>query len=256
MLENTTRCMYTIDKRDNDSMEKILKYQKDVLKLLAGRLSGFYLAGGTALANYHFQHHRESYDLDLFSKDYTPERVEAIVTWVQVKTGKVMEEVSNQKKKKEGFVRHSHYDLVIDPKNALRIDFVEDPQEILEPLLGVNGVPVLSLPDIYMRKIDAAAGVIERIDRVGKRHMEGGRQTARDLFDLYHLSTRYQSLSDFALKHCDDLQVEGLCNWYRSFDRMTMKTELLDIRTRFPLEFRDVDRHFSKEIDRLYEGMV
>ena len=237
-------------------MEKILQYQKDVLKILAGRLEGFYLAGGTALANYHFQHHRESYDLDFFSKNYTPERVEAIVEWVQAKTGKAVEIIAKQKKKKEGFVRHSHYDLVIDPDNALRIDFVEDPQKILEPLLEVNGVPVLSLPDIYLRKIDAAAGVTERIDRVGKRHMEGGRQTARDLFDLYHLSTRYQSLAAFALKHCNDLQVEGLCNWYRSFDRTTMKTELLDIRTRFPLEFRDVDRHFFKEIDRLYEGIM
>ncbi len=237
-------------------MEKILQYQKDVLRILAGRLGGFYLAGGTALANYHFQHHRESYDLDLFSQDYTNGQVDAIVGWVEGKTGKAMKRVAEQRKKKEGMVRHSHYDLVIDPKNALRIDFVEDAQELLEPLMEMNGVHVLSLSDIYLRKIYAATGVIEKIDRVGKRHVEGGRQTARDLFDLYHLSTRFQPLSVFALKHCDGLQIEGLCNWYRSFDRMTMKIELLDIRTKAPLEFRDLDRHFSNEINRLYEGMM
>ena len=237
-------------------MEKIFQCQKDVFGILAGNLGGFYLAGGTALANYHFQHHRESYDLDLFSKNYTTKEVEALVGWVEAKTGKVMEKVSGRMNKQKGVVRHSHYDLVIDSKNALRIDFVEDPQKLLEPLMEVNGVPVLSLSDIYLRKIDAAAGVIEKIDRVGKRRTEGGRQTARDLFDLYHLSTRVQPLSAFAVKHCEDLQIEGLCNWYRSFSRMTMKTELLDIRTRTPLEFRDIDRHFSMEIDRLYERMM
>jgi hypothetical protein len=237
-------------------MEKILQYQRDVLKILAGKLGGFYLAGGTALANYHFQHHRESYDLDLFSQDYTNEQVNAIVGWIETKTGKVMEKVAGQMKKKKGLVRHSHYDLVIDPGNALRIDFVEDAEKLLESPMEVNGVPVLSLPDIYLRKIDAAAGMLAKIDRVGKRHVEGGRQTARDIFDLYHLSVRYRPLSAFVLGHCDDLQIEGLCNWYRSFDRMTMKTELLEIRTRTPLEFRDIDRHFLKEIDRLYEGMV
>jgi predicted nucleotidyltransferase len=256
MLENTTRVVYPCIRKGNEPMEKILRYQRDVLKILAWKLGGFYLAGGTALANYHFQHHRESYDLDLFSKDYTSKQVDALVDWIEMQTGKVMEKVAGQKKKKEGLVRHSHYDLVIGPGNALRIDFVEDVEELLEPPMEVNGVPVLSLPDLYLRKIDAAAGMVEKIDRVGKRHVEGGRQTARYLFDLYHLSVRYQPLSAFASEHCDDLQIEGLCNWYRSFDRMTMKAELPDIRARTPLEFRDIDRHFLKEIDRLYEGMV
>ncbi len=236
-------------------MEKILQYQKAVLKALAGKLGGFYLAGGTALSNYHFQHHRESYDLDLFTKEYTAGQVAAIVKWIEEKTGKNMSKVGGQDRKRPGTVRHSHYDLVIDPANALRIDFVEDPRDVLEPTLNVNGIPVLSLPDIYLRKIDAVAGVSGKEDRIGKRVTEGGRQTARDLFDLYHLSLRVEPLSSFAMKHCDDLQVEGLCNWFRSFNRMDMKIDLADIRTSKPVEFRDIDRYFSEEIERLYGGL-
>lgn len=237
-------------------METILQYQKIVLELLAGKLDGFYLAGGTALSNYHFQHHRESYDLDFFSKDYTPEEVKAIVTLIRSKTHKEMKKIAEQKKNKEGFALHAHYDLMIDPENALRIDFVEDVHDLLEPLMQVNGIPVLSLADIYLRKIYAVAGVAETTDETGRRRTKGGRQTARDLFDLYHLSLRFEPLSSFAVKHCDDLQVEGLCNWFRSFDRTTLKTELADIRTQKPVEFREIDRHFAKEIEQLYGGLI
>jgi predicted nucleotidyltransferase component of viral defense system len=233
-------------------VETILEYQKTVLKLLAGKLDGFYLAGGTALSNYHFQHHRESYDLDFFSKDYKPEKVKAIVAWIREKTWKEIIKIAEQKKNKKGFALHAHYDLLIDSENALRIDFVEDVHELLEPLMQVEGIPILSLVDIYLRKIYAVAGVVATTDEIGRRRAQGGRQTARDLFDLYHLSMRVEPLSSFAVKHCDDLQVEGLCNWFLSFDRAAMKTELADIRTRKPVEFREIDRHFAKEIDQLY----
>jgi len=144
---------------------------------------------------------------------------------------------------------------MIADREALRIDFVRDVHEWLEPLMEVNGIQVLSLPDIYLRKIFAVTGILAKPDPVGRMVTEGGRQTARDLFDLYHLSSRFERLSSFAVKHCDDLQIEGLCNWYQSFDRMEMKIELMEIRTGKPLEFREIDRYFSKEIDQLYKEM-
>lgn len=236
-------------------MEKILKYQKTVLKLLAGQLDGFYLAGGTALTNYHFQYHRESYDLDFFAQKYDPAIVNGIAAYITGQTHKEIKIVAREEGKAK-FADIRRYDLMISSREALRIDFVRDVHELLEPLMEVNGIQVLSLPDIYLRKIFAVTGILAKPDPIGRMVTEGGRQTARDLFDLYHLSSRFERLSSFALKHCDDLQIEGLCNWYRSFDRMTMKIELLDIKTKAPLEFRDIDRHFSKEIDRLYERMM
>jgi len=232
-------------------MEKILQYQKTALKALEGRLGGFYLAGGTALSNYHFQHHRESYDLDFFTQRYDPAEVDAIAAYLESRTSKKMKVVAREEGKKK-FADIRRYDLVMDAKNALRIDFVKDVHDLLEPLMEVNGIPVLSLADIYLRKIFAVTGVIAKPDATGRMVTEGGRQTARDLFDLYHLSLRVEPLSSFAVKHCDDLQIEGLCNWFRSFDRLTLKAELSDIRTAKPVEFREIDRYFLKEIEHLY----
>ena len=232
-------------------MEKILRYQKAVLEMLAGKTEGFYLAGGTALSNYHFQHHRESYDLDFFTQKYDSAKVDRIAAHLEDRASKKMTIVAREEGQKE-FADIRRYDLMMDAKNALRIDFVKDVHDLLEPLMEVNGIPVLSLADIYLRKIFAVTGVIAKPDATGRMVTEGGRQTARDLFDLFHLSLRVEPLSSFAVKHCDDLQVEGLCNWFRSFDRMTIKTELSDIRTSKPVEFREIDRYFVKEIDQLY----
>ncbi len=236
-------------------MEKILEYQKTVLKILAGHLDDFYLAGGTALANYYFQYHRESYDLDFFAQKYQPAQVDGIATHIARQTQKKMKIVAREEGKAK-FADIRRYDLMISDRQALRIDFVRDVHDLLEPLMQVNGIPVLSLVDIYLRKIYAATGVLAKPDAVGRMLTEGGRQTARDLFDLYHLSTRFEKLSSFALRHCDDLQIEGLCRWFGSFDRMAMKIELGEIRTKQPLEFFEIDKYFSKEINKLYGEIV
>ncbi|MFA5160510.1 MAG: nucleotidyl transferase AbiEii/AbiGii toxin family protein, partial [Candidatus Omnitrophota bacterium] len=112
-------------------MEKILKYQKTVLKILAGKLGEFYLAGGTALSSYHFQHHRESYDLDFFTQRYDPAEVDAIVAHLKSRTSKKMNVVAREESKKK-FADIRRYDLMMDIKNALRIDFVKDVHDLLE----------------------------------------------------------------------------------------------------------------------------
>jgi len=232
-------------------MEKILQYQKTVLEILAGKTGGFYLAGGTALSNYHFQHHRVSYDLDFFTQKYDSSKVDEIAAYLEERTSKKVKVVAREEGKRK-FADIRRYDLLMDAGSALRIDFVKDVHDLLEPLKEVNGLPVLSVSDIYLRKIYAVTGVVAKPDATGLTVTVGGRQTARDLFDLYCLSLRAQPLSSFAAEHCDDLQIEGLCNWYRSFDRMTMKTELMELRTKHPVEFREIDRYFLKEIDLLY----
>lgn len=57
---------------------KIIEYQEKTLKLLAGRLEGFYLSGGTALSLYYF-HHRESLDLDFFTPRFNKIAIKNIV---------------------------------------------------------------------------------------------------------------------------------------------------------------------------------
>ena len=58
-------------------MKPIIKEIGRVLKALSGKMEGYYLVGGTALSLFYFQH-RESYDLDLFSKEFSKKRIENI----------------------------------------------------------------------------------------------------------------------------------------------------------------------------------
>jgi len=51
-------------------MDKLLKYQDNILRFLAGKVKNFYLAGGTALSRVYFRH-RISYDLDFFTKKFS-----------------------------------------------------------------------------------------------------------------------------------------------------------------------------------------
>mgnify|MGYP000256182108 CR=1 FL=1 len=57
----------------------------------------------------------------------------------------------------------------------------------------INGINVLSIEDIYIRKIYAVTGVETGKSKIGAYKFEGGRQDAKDLFDLY---TEISKLSD------------------------------------------------------------
>ena len=84
----------------------------------------------------------------------------------------------------------------------------------------------------------------------------GGREEARDLFDLYRLSSTYKRLSRFVLEYCDDLQKEALIRWYHTYSRQAIKVGLMEIKTRNPVEFVILERHFKQEIDGLIEGIL
>jgi len=57
-------------------------YQDKVLSDLAGEMGEFYLAGGTALSKYYFQH-RESYDLDFFTQNFSRIAVNGIINKIK-----------------------------------------------------------------------------------------------------------------------------------------------------------------------------
>ena len=68
-----------------ETMADILKSQEMVLRLLAGHMDGFYLVGGTALSR-EYLHHRESYDLDFFTRAYSARKIESIVRLLEKTT--------------------------------------------------------------------------------------------------------------------------------------------------------------------------
>ena len=234
-------------------MNPLFEYQDKVLQILKDRAAPFYLAGGTALAKFYFQH-RDSFDLDFFTQEYSTAKIQALVRLIEKTTGKKMKLI--QESRKEGFAGLSIYELILGKNDALKIDFVEDVLPLLGPLKQVDGIDILSLDDIYLRKIHAVSGTLPQMDKVGQTHFAGGREEAKDFFDLYQLSLTYKRLSRFALEHCDDLQKEALIRWYHTYSRQAIKLGLMELRTRNPVEFTLFERHFKQEIDELVGGIL
>lgn len=235
------------------AVHRIFEYQDIVLKKVAEKLEPFYLAGGTALAKFYFKH-RESYDLDFFSKEFSFGRVEEIMATILSKTGKTIRLAGTQRTKQ--FAKYCMYYLNIDKNESLKIEFVEDVLPLKQPFNRVNGINILSLDDIYLRKIYAISGVGFGKDKIGKKKFAGGRREAKDLFDLYHLSITYEHISTFARKHCESWMLEGLIAWYGKFDRMEMKIGLSELMVTNRIEFAEIDKHFRKEINELIAGLL
>lgn len=229
-------------------MDKITQALEGILKILSGELDEFYLAGGTPLSIYYF-HHRESYDLDFFTKDFSRDKIEKLISKL---TGalKIKPELIEEQNKKD-MARYLIYTIQIDKENSLKIDFVEDVFELLKPVRNVDGIPALNIEDIYIRKIYATCGIIERIDLTGKKIFKGGRQEAKDYFDLYFLSTTFMPLSEFAAKYCSQTQIESIVIWFRTYDRFAIKSGLVDIITNKKIDPYEMEHHFKNEIEQL-----
>lgn len=234
-------------------INKIIQYQDKVLKLLSGKMEGFYLAGGTALSRVYFNH-RLSLDLDFFTQNFNPDAIRKIVANLEEALGKEIKLAGQTAGK--GRVRMVVYYLAIDKENTLKMDFVEDWVKLIKPLKSVDGIDVLSKEDIYFRKILAIAGFIESLDVVGRKRFLGGREEAKDFYDLYFLSHTFMSLSTFARTYCDASQREGLIRWFRTYGRLDMKTGIMELRAQTRPNYNQMERHFKKEIDRLIEKEI
>ncbi len=234
-------------------MGNIIEIRNDALKKLANKLEGFYLAGGTALSLFYF-HHRESYDLDFFSKDFSREKIEILVSNLAKDMGLEIELLAEQNK--QGIARMLVFSLMIDMNVSLKIDFVEDVYKLLEPLKKMDGMPILALQDIYFRKILTACGSIRSIDELGRKSFVGGRQEAKDFFDLYFLSNTFMPLSNFVNQYCREPQKESIIIWYRTYDRLEMKTGLLEIITDKQVSFQEMERHFKAEIEKIITAEI
>lgn len=234
-------------------MDKLLEYQDKVLKLLAGKMEDFYLAGGTALSRVYFKH-RISYDLDFFTKKFSKNKISMIMQELS-KLLKLQVSLAKEQNKKD-MAKIAVYYIYISKGEILKIDFVEDFLELVEPLKTVDGIKVLSLEDIYLRKIFVVSGAIETTDLTGRRTFKGGRQEPKDFYDLYVLSHTFMGLSEFARRYCDSTRKEGLIIWFRSYDRMKIKTGLLDIITDNRIDYKNMERHFNEEINKLVKKEI
>lgn len=236
------------------NIEKIVKTRDSILKLLKDKVNPFYLAGGTALSLFYFQH-RESYDLDFFTKDFSRKAAEYIVETIRRSLNTTVELV--EEKGSEKIVKILLYSAKIDKNTFLKIDFVEDVFPLLEETTSFNGLPIMSISDIYLRKIYASCGIFEAISDSGKKIFLGGRQEAKDFFDLYFLSHTFMPLSKFISKYGNSSMKESIIVWFRRYDRFNMKADLTEIITDKSVNYNEIEQHFKSEItDIIEEGLI
>ncbi|MBI3618022.1 MAG: nucleotidyl transferase AbiEii/AbiGii toxin family protein [Candidatus Omnitrophica bacterium] len=222
--------------------------QKRLLTCLAGKLDHYYLVGGTALSLYYFQH-RESYDLDFFTKSFSPKEIAEAITCLRQELNMKAELVAQ--KTGDQFAKIMMYTLTDKKGKTCKIDFVEDFVRVVKPLRDVDGIYVVSLEDIYLRKLYAVAGHTASQNDVGQHITIGGRQEAKDFYDLYCLSSISTPLAKFVARYGTATVKEGLIRWYRTFDRMAIKTGMLDLITEKTIDFRRMDQYFKNEVDAL-----
>lgn len=234
-------------------MDKIIEVRDEVLRKLANKLGCFYLAGGTALSLFYFKH-RESYDLDFFTKDFSRARIERLISELAQGIGFKIELSAEQIK--QGFARMLVYSLKIDKNHSLKIDFVEDVDALLEPLKKVDGIPLLSIEDIYFRKILTACGSFTTTDSIGRQTFAGGRQEAKDFFDLYFLSTTFMPLSRYVERYCKQPQKESIVIWFRTYNRLEIKLGLGDIITNKNISLQEIERHFKDEVEKIISAEI
>lgn len=234
--------------------EKTIKlYQEKVLKSLAGRIDEFYLAGGTALSLFYFQH-RLSLDLDFFAPSFMPMRIREVVEYLERALSKKIELSGRDLKGKAAKILI--YNIHFGPKDTLKIDFVEDALGLIKSTRIVEGIRILSLEDIYARKLYAICGAVPTIDAIGRKEIIGGRLEAKDFYDLYFLSQTFMSLSKFIEKYGSLVMMEGIIRWFRAYDRMAMMDGVLTLDVNRKVDYKRMEAHFKKEIDKAIESQL
>lgn len=222
-------------------MDKFSSYiqtqQRKISRLVTKEFKQYYLTGGTALSFYF--NHRFSEDLDFFTQKYKKDEPVQIMRFIAQKTGFEFRLEASQEDPK--LIPMKIYFLGLGKGAVLKIDFVQDFQENLKKIK--NGLH--SIEDIYFRKITAAMGTQQRTDATGKT-ISTGRQTGKDLFDIYYLSRHHQPVSEFFLEYFSIDKVERFIAWYRAFDRMRLKLELMDLVE--GIDSMEVIRYLDKEV--------
>lgn len=175
----------------NLSAQSLYRAQDQCLKRLKGiKPFGFsmILCGGTALARAYL-HHRVSYDLDFFiDGTFDPDRL----AFELGKSGLVLQNI--QTESRDRYVRQ----LVAftDVKGTkLKVSFIEDSYAGMFSscltTIGESAFMVESIEGLFHRKLRAVSG--SGYDDKPK----DGRQTARDLFDLFMLDRTTQKIPSF-----------------------------------------------------------
>jgi predicted nucleotidyltransferase component of viral defense system len=183
----------------------------------------YYLAGGTALAEYYL-HHRKSEDLDFFTQD------ELSLPNLQKFVGSIQSHIQLDK------IEYQHgfglYTFFLYPKKEVakyKIDFGQYPFSTINPLKKIDDLLVEDLYDIA----------------VDKAHTISVRPRLRDFIDLFLILRNNKSWS------LEELLRRGQEKFEISVDPLQLGENLLQVRTLsdMPIMLQDID---MKEIKKYF----
>lgn len=226
--------------------QTILRAQRKILKSVAVHFPKVYLVGGTALSLRY--HHRVSEDLDFFTQSYTTKLHRRIAAHIREKTAYSFTLIDEEKRK--GYVNMAVYEFEIGRESVLKVDFVSDFVDLLKPRRE-NGMA--SIEDVYYRKILAVVGWKRGKSPTG-RVLAGGRQKAKDLFDIFYLSRHVKALSEWFPKYFDPDTYERLAAWYLSVPKQKTVMELLELVPEYDTKavFKHLDDEIIHNLNRKY----
>ena len=153
------------------TLELIRKLQNEVL------LRDFYLVGGTALS---LQiGHRISDDIDLFSCQ----------PFHSMELGEFLEQEYSMS------IHYMHQNTLKGMINSVLVDLITHNYEIVEPAIEVEGIRMLSKPDIAAMKVNAIAGNGTRIKDFVDVYYLLQEFTFYDIIEFY--KKKYKQRNDF-----------------------------------------------------------
>lgn len=153
------------------------------------------LCGGTALSRFYLQH-RISYDLDFFVPLDQGFDAQALADTIGRKVELHRLAITHDKLKADQL----HFFVDVGNSNLVKVSFVEDMYADLYPalpapqLVGGMQLNTEAVDGLYQRKLRTVVGWAKEL----ATSPAGGRQTARDMFDLYVLSQVVKPIVPFA----------------------------------------------------------
>ena len=227
----------------------LVKVQKQILELVTEEYPQVYLVGGTAISLLY--DHRISEDLDFFTQKYSSKLHMEIAAFIKRKTGFKYRLIEEEKRKR--YLPMAVYEFQAGKNLVLKVDFVKDIAELFRPR-NRNGVA--DIEDLYYRKMVAVIGWKAGESKVGKT-LAGGRQKAKDLFDVYYLSSHVKLLSQWFPSHFDQNAYERLTAWYLGIPKQKTVMELLDLvpACDTKLVFKHLDDEIIHKLNREYTGI-
>jgi hypothetical protein len=229
--------------RQDKILKKIFDSEKNIFPG-----SRVILVGGTALARCYIQH-RISYDLDFFvDTRFDPSVIERRLAGEGISL--MMVETVNDPM----FATQIHGTVEVDGE-ALKLSVVEDIYADMFPVKIVHDIRTETIDGLYHRKLRTITGTGGgAVSSTGREVPEGARQTARDLFDLYILSSEVKPVLEFVKdinEHGASVPVALLISGFKKIRWMELmdEFEMLQVSERYAgIKAFDIKRYFDKVI--------